>query len=245
VSLETTDGIAMARLRLAAADQLAAFTPRPRAPVGSMLSVQVHESAVNNALERLGLAGRRLSLEELVTLLCQRAGVEPRVPDDLPEDVAVGFASVQPLRVQCRDGLVHVRVALDSLESGRRSWRDLVVGVTYRPKADGAQVFLEREGPVQIGGPGRQGRAEIALRAVFGKIFPKERPLPLVPESFGTDPKLAELDVLQAVSTDGWLAVSLGELPTARTVAQANAPSKATPPAKVATPATRRGTPRR
>lgn len=230
VALESTDGIAMARLRLAAGDQLAAFTPRPRAPLGSMLSVQVHESAVNNALDRLGLAGRTLSLEELVTLLCQRAGVEPSLPDELPEDVTVGFAAVQPLRVQCRDGLVHVRVALETLESGRRSWSDLVVGVTYRPKAEGPQVFLEREGPVQIGGPGRQGRAEIALRAVFGKIFPKERPLSLVPESFTADPELAELDVLQAVSADGWLAVSLGEMPAARAAA----------PAKVAVPASKR-----
>ncbi|MFM7248683.1 MAG: hypothetical protein ACKO5R_02185 [Planctomycetaceae bacterium] len=230
VALESTDGIAMARLRLAAGDQLAAFTPRPRAPLGSMLSVQVHESAVNNALDRLGLAGRTLSLEELVTLLCQRAGVEPSLPDELPEDVTVGFAAVQPLRVQCRDGLVHVRVALETLESGRRTWSDLVVGVTYRPKAEGPQVFLEREGPVQIGGPGRQGRAEIALRAVFGKIFPKERPLPLVPESFTADPELAELDVLQAVSADGWLAVSLGELPAAKPPA----------PAKVAAPTAKR-----
>lgn len=213
VGLETTDGIAMARLRLAAEDQLAAFTPRPRAPVGSMVSVQVHESAVNNALERLGLAGRRLSLEELACLLCERAGVESRSPEDLPEDVTVSFARTQPLRVQYRDGLVHVRVALDAIESGRRDWHDVVASVTYRPKASDPQVFLEREGPVHIGGPGRQGRAEIALRAVFGKMFPKERPVPLVPESIAANPGLADLQVLQAVSTDGWLAISLGESP--------------------------------
>jgi hypothetical protein len=213
VSLETSDGIAMARLRLAAQDQLAAHTPRPRAPNGSMLSVQIHESAINNALERLGLAGRRLPLEELVEVLCERAGVEPRSPEELPEDVVVTFAAEQPLRVQYRDGLVHIRVALDSIESGRRGWHDIVASVTYRPKADDPQLFLEREGPVHIGGPGHQGRAEIALRAVFGKLFPKDRPLPLLPETFVTNPKLAEMKVLQAVSTDGWLAISLGELP--------------------------------
>ncbi len=213
VSLETNGGIAMARLRLAAEDQFAAHTPRPRAPLGSMLSVQVHESAVNNALERLGLAGRRLALEELVELLCDRAGVEPQVPEDLPEDVAVTFAAVQPLRIQYRDGVVQVRVALDAIESGRRSWHDIVASVTYRPKAEGQQLYLEREGPVQLGGPGHQGRAEIALRAVFGKIFPKDRPLPLLPETLVTNPRLTDMKVLQAVSTDGWLAISLGELP--------------------------------
>ena len=211
VALETTDGIAMARLRLAAPDQLAAFTPRPRAPLGSMVSVQVHESAVNNALDRLGVAGRRLALEDLVALLGERIGIEASPPEDLPEDVTVQFAETQPLQVRYRDGLVHVRVALDALESGRRAWHDIVASVTYRPKAQAPQVFLEREGPVHIGGPGRQGRAEIALRAVFGKIFPKERPVALVPESAVADPKMAGLDVLQAVVSDGWLAISIGE----------------------------------
>jgi len=222
VSLETSGGIAMARLRLASEDQFAAHTPRPRAPLGSMLSMQVHESAVNNALDRLGLAGRRLALDALVQLLCERAGVEPHVPEDLPEEVAVTFAAVQPLRVQYRDGVVQVRVALDAVESGRRSWHDIVASVTYRPKSEGRQLYLEREGPVQLGGPGQQGRAEIALRAVFGKIFPKDRPLPLLPEAFVTNPRLADVKVLQAVSADGWLAISLGELPesVARTPAK-------------------------
>jgi hypothetical protein len=226
VSLETQDGIAMARLRLAGDDQLAAHTPRPRAPNGSMLSVQIHESAINNALERLSLAGRQLPLEDLIHLLCERAGVEPHIPDELPEDVVITFAREQPLRVQYRDGLVHIRVALEAIESGRRGWHDIVASVTYRPKADDPQLFLEREGPVHLSGPGHQGRAEIALRAVFGKIFPKERPLPLLPEAFVTNPRLADMKVLQAVSADGWLAISLGELP------ESPPPS----PAKIAAP---------
>ena len=57
-----------------------------------------------------------------------------------------------------------------------------------------------------------------------------EPELALVPESFTADPELAELDVLQAVSADGWLAVSLGEMPAARAEA----------PAKVAAPASKR-----
>jgi hypothetical protein len=128
--------------------------------------------------------------------------------------------------VQYRDGLVHIRVALEAIESGRRGWHDIVASVTYRPKADDPQLFLEREGSVHLSGPGHQGRAEIALRTVFGKIFPKERPLPLLPEAFVTNPRLADMKVLQAVSADGWLAISLGELP------EATPPS----PAKIAAP---------
>lgn len=210
VAMETTATTATLRLRLAADEQLAAHTPRPRAPSDSLFSLQVNESTLNNAFERLGLAGRRLSLEELIGMLYERAGFEPRIPDDLPEGVHVTFARRQPLRIECRDGLVHLRVSLDAIESGRRSWYDIVAQVAYKPATSAPQVFLEREGPVQLSGPGHQGRIEFALRTIFSKIFPKERPIPVLPERIVKNPRLEGLHVLQAVSTDGWLALALG-----------------------------------
>ncbi len=209
VVLSTSADVATARLRLAGPEQLAAHTPRPRAPEDAVLAVQVHESAANNACARLALAGRRLALEELVTTLCERLGIEPRIPDDLPENVTICFATEEPLRVACRDGLIHLTVTLDALESTRRDWFDIVAHVAYRPVAEGMQVRLEREGPVQLSGPGHQGRLEIALRTIFGKIFPKERRIPLLPETFVTNPRLADLRAVQAVATDGWLAIAL------------------------------------
>jgi len=220
VAMETTATTATLRLRLAADEQLAAHTPRPRAPADALLSLQVNESSINNALERLGLAGRRLALEDLVGMLYERAGFEPRIPDDLPDGVHVTFARHQPLRVECRDGLVHMRVTLDAIESGRRSWYDIVAQVAYKPATSAPQVFLEREGPVQLSGPGHQGRIEFALRTIFSKIFPKERPIPVLPERLVKNPRLEGLHVLQAVSTDGWLALALGIREGETTVAQ-------------------------
>jgi hypothetical protein len=211
VALETTADVASFRLRLAADSQLAAHTPRPRAPADALLSVQFHETVANNAFERFGLAGRRLELPELARLVCERVGIETRVPDDLPDGVAVTFAQVAPLRVECRDGLVHVRVALDAIESGRRNWYDLVAQVAYKPVAAGPQVFLEREGPVRIGGPDHEGRMEIALRTIFGKIFAKERPVAILPEHVTANPRLASVRAVQAVATDGWLGIALAE----------------------------------
>jgi hypothetical protein len=111
--------------------------------------------------------------------------------------------------VECRDGLVRLRVTLDALESGRRSWYEIVGGVTYRPVGRGPQVFLEREGPVQLSGPGHQGRMELALRTVFGKVFPKERPFAVLPAKVVDEPRLADVRAVQAVSADGWLAFAL------------------------------------
>jgi hypothetical protein len=220
VKLETTASVASARLRLAGDGQFAAHTPRPRPPEEALLAVQFHESAVNNACERLGIAGRRLRLEEFVMLICERLGVEPRQPDDLPEGVTVTFAAEQPVRIECRDGLMHVRVALDALESGRRNWYDIIAQVAYRPVRSGVQVSLEREGPVQLSGPGHQGRMELALRTVFGKIFVKERPIAILPAKLATHPGLADVQAVQAVCADGWFALALAE----------SAPVAATPP---------------
>jgi hypothetical protein len=209
VAMETTASVATMRLRLAGEAQLAAHTPRPRAPADALLSLQLHESSANNAVERLALAGRRQTLEELITLVCSQIGVEPKIPDELPENVSVTFAKTQPLRVECRDGLVHVQVALDAIESGRRDWYDVVAHVAYRPVCSGPQVYLEREGPVQLRGPAHEGRIELALRTIFGKIFPKERRIPLLPEKVTTNPRLEGVEAVQSVASDGWLALTL------------------------------------
>ena len=209
VAMQTTSSVATMRLRLAGDTQLAAHTPRPRAPADAMLSLQVHESSVNNAVDRLGIAGRRLTLEELIQLVCSQIGVDAQIPDELPEGVSVTFAKTQPIRVECRDGLVHVHVALDAIESGRRDWYDLVVHVAYRPVCAGQQVFLDREGPVQLSGPGHEGRMELALRTIFGKIFPKERRIAVLPDQIAKNEKLTDVEAVQAVSSDGWLALTL------------------------------------
>ncbi len=207
--METSADRATLRLRLAGDTQLAAHTPRPRAPLGALLGVQVHESCFNNAFNRLGMAGSSLPLKDLLLQVQAKLGLDPQLPEDLPEDVRVAFARHEPLRIDCRDGLVHVAVTLDALESGRRNWYDVIARVAYKPVAVGPQVFLEREGPVQIGGSGHRGRLEIGLRTIFGKIFPKERPIPVLPAKITTNPRLADTQAIQAVACDGWFALAL------------------------------------
>jgi hypothetical protein len=219
VVLETSASLATLRLRLAADTQVAAHTPRPRAPADADVSMQLHESAVNNALERLALAGQRFPLADLYGHICERIGIERQVPDDLPDGVEVTFARSEPIRITCVDGLVQVRVALEALESSRRNWYDVIAQVSYRPAVAGPQVFLERDGPIRISGPGHQGRMEIALRTIFGKIFPKERPLPVVPERIVSNPRLEGMRAVQAVSHDGWFALALATREPPATVA--------------------------
>ena len=63
------------RGRLASPDQLASNTARPQARADSLLSIQVHESAMNNFVSQLGLEGRQGPLEEVVADVVKRAGM--------------------------------------------------------------------------------------------------------------------------------------------------------------------------
>ncbi len=209
--METNEEQAILRLRLHADAQLAAHTPRPREPENSLLGIQVHQSTFNNAFNQLGVGGLQLSLEELFVRVQERMGLEPKVPDDLPEGVSVTFEAVDPIRVEFADGLVEIQVAIDALESGRRDWYDVIGRVSYKPVVAGNRILLEREGPIRIGGPGHRGRIEFALRTIFGKIFPKERPLQVLPKKITEHPRLQELVAAQAVSWDGWFAVALAD----------------------------------
>jgi hypothetical protein len=69
---------------------------------------------------------------------------------------------------------------------------------------------------------------EFGLRTIFGKMFPKERPVNLVPEKVLANPRLAGVQAVQAVSADGWLAIALavtaqaGGGPAAKTASRQN-----------------------
>jgi len=223
LALETSAAAASLRLRLAADDQVSGHTPRPRSPPAAVLSLQLHESSFNNAVGRLGVAGRTLPLEGLVAMIRRKLGLEPRRDDDLPEGVTVRFAAAEPVRVTAENGQVRIRVAIDRLESPRRSWEGIVANVAYRPTVTGLQVFLERDGVVQLSGDNQRGRLEIALRAIFSKVFPKERPLAVLPDRVVANPRMEGLSVIEAAVSDGWFAVSLGPAPPVKQAIPATA----------------------
>ena len=100
--------------------------------------------------------------------------------------------------------------------------------VAYRPTVSGMQVTLERDGPVQLSGPGQKGRMEFGLRTIFGKMFPKERPVRLVPETLVANPRFSGVQAVQAVTADGWLAVALA--PVTPPISGKTSPTAVRPP---------------
>jgi len=215
VDMETTTERLIGRYRIAARDHVSAHTPRPQAPGDSMLSVQVHESALNNVLDQLSLAGRRVELRELFQEMTSRFSPQKvAVPEDLPEDVYVTFADEDPVRVDCEDGRVRLTIRLKELSQAgtRNRWSDFTVRGYYGPSADQLDANLQREGIIElISDRGNIGIGDqIKLRGIFARVLSKSRQLHIINKQIAEAKELSDQQVTQFVIHDGWIGVALG-----------------------------------
>jgi hypothetical protein len=213
VDMQTTTERLIARYRLAGREQVAAHTPRPQAPGDSLLSVQVHESAMNNVLEHLELQGRRLELRELYREVTSRfaQGQPSTPPDDLPEEVYVTFAEEDPIRVDCEDGRVALTIRLKELTHGSKNkWTNFMIRAYYAPDSDQLDANLVRDGVIELGGERLRFGDQVALRGIFSRVLSRNRKLELVNKQIAQSPELRDQQVTQFVIHDGWLGVALG-----------------------------------
>ncbi|MBI3462927.1 MAG: hypothetical protein HY000_07675 [Planctomycetes bacterium] len=209
--LETTSERLVTRVRLSSDDQLAAHTPRPRAPGDSLLSVQVHQTALNNCLENLDLNGRTFTLDELHrTVLAKLNRAPESMPEPQHEDVEITFATQDAVRVRCADGKIEVTLAIAKLSTATRDWHNFAMRVYYRPGSTGLAGELVRDGSIYLSGDGLSTRSQIALRGVAAKLFPRNRSLPLAPERIARHPRLKDCVITQFEIQDGWIGVAVG-----------------------------------
>jgi hypothetical protein len=216
VEMETTADRLIARYRLASREEVGAHTPRPQAPSDSMLSVQIHETAMNNVLDQLHLHGRRAELVELYKEMTARFSPTRKieVPEDLPENVFVTFAEEDPIRVDCQDGHVRLTIRLKELvqEGTKNRWTNFTVHAYYAPSADPLDANLYRDGIIELIGDNRPlslGQ-RTALSAIFARVLSRNRKLHVINQQISQAPQLRDQQVTQFVIHDGWIGVALG-----------------------------------
>jgi hypothetical protein len=210
--MKTTEDLLLVRYRLAGNFQLAAHTPRPVAPNDGLLSVQIHESTLNNTLEQLRLEGKRCELEELYCELAkafQRPVVE--IPEDVPEGVTVQFASRNPISLRCEDNRLAVTINIAELKNHRRkTWRNFTVRAYYTPDASQQDANLVRDGYIQLAGRRLGTLDQIALRGIFTKVLSRNRTFNLINKELVQNPRMCDVRVTHFVVRDGWISVTLG-----------------------------------
>ena len=216
--MQTTDERLLARYRVAGDWQLGAFTPRPRALSDSLMSVQLHQSALNNTLEQLISSKEPISIRDLIRDSAARFGkADVGIPDDIPDDVMVQFARTRPITVEIEDG--RLWLTLRVLRLRRDEGIDLtqfIVRVGYRPEMDGMNARLVRDGHLRISGPRMAMRERLPVRAIFNKVFAANREIPLTVPQLTENPATAGLFVSQLELRDGWLAMAISEEGAAR-----------------------------
>lgn len=204
------------RARLAGQHQLAAHTPRPRALSDSLISLQLHESAVNNIVDQLDLDGGTFTVAQLRERIEQKLnwpGLLKADPDN--DDSELTFAERDAVRVRCENGRLVFTLAIEKLQSGSRSWKNFTVGVMYKPLVVGNTVELARDGTISLKADRLSMQSQFVLRGTFSRIFSDDRNLPLLAEQLKSDPRLAGLQITQFIIEDGWLGLAIGPKRTA------------------------------
>ena len=195
----------VARWRLAGQDQLGGHTPRPRVPEGSLASFQIHQSAVNNLLNRLELSDRAYTPAELRQQIADLLdSPELLQSGEARDDVLIWFASPDPIQVTFDEGQLRIRLAVARLEKKPHVWRNFQVRVAYKPETINGGTFLVRDGVITLTGESLSIKDQIALRGIFSKTFSKDRSWPVLPRWFRERPELRDVHLCHFVMDDGW-----------------------------------------
>jgi hypothetical protein len=210
IELTTTEDRLVARLRVAGNQQLGGHTPRPRALSDSLASVQVHESALNNAAVSLGLDGMRRTAPELQAHLRERfPGLAAENRPEARHDTVFEFAYRDAVQFRIDDGRLELLIGLSCLELQGRQMHNVIVHAFYAPVVDGLDAQLMRDGPLGI--EGRLSSADRArLHNVFNTVLSEERRLPIVQLGESASAKLNGLAITQLVLEDGWIGMAIG-----------------------------------
>ena len=210
IDMQTTDTDAALRVRLAGTDQLAANTPRPTVPEGTLLCVQFHQSAVNNVIDRLELNGKETDLEGLFHHLAAAVGKpDADLPEELPEGVTLRFAPREAVRVEFCDDRVTLWIYLSLLDNGQNRWRNVTVRAFYGPSTREGDVGLARDSSIELTGKRLGIGDQVALRAIFTKVLTGNKQINIIGRRLADNPRLPKTQVSQFAITDGWISVAI------------------------------------
>jgi hypothetical protein len=216
VAMVTHEDKLMIAYRIAGQHQLAGFGVRPLAPVESLFQLQLHESAVNNLLENLGLDGRRDNLPALWEEIADSLGMKTAaIPTEVPRDVIIELAPISAMNIRFEQGVLRLQLNLRELRQGNRnSWRNFSIVALYRPAGTGEQASLVRDGHLNVIGRSIRLGDRIVLQGIFNKVFSRARPITVLSDDLLHHPALADTHVNHHVVENGWLSIAIGMTPS-------------------------------
>ena len=202
-------------------DQVGSPVSPPPFPTNYDAVIQLHESALDNALGHL-LAGRTMNEKQMNKLLADAGRPLPATEkkDDDEPPFEIDFAKVRPIVFEARDDALRVGIRGTRFATGRRELKQpLEITAQYTPAMtqDGVAI-LTREGDVRVDFPGRRrltmGQAGLrrTIEEKFANVFPEillDRPLE-VPSEVPLPAMRGRVFRPRLVhAKDGWLTVAI------------------------------------
>ena len=211
--MRTTEDSLLGRFRVAGEWQMAAFTPRPRAAEDSVINFQIHQSAINNTLEKLLPSGETMPIDQVLRNINASFGKENwERPQDLPEGVEVRFATSRPVSMEIEDNLVMLTLRIIQVKRGRAvDLRNVIIKAAYRPEVDGLHAYLVREGHLSITGPNMSMRKRLPARTIFNKVLSTNHSLPITPKGLDERDAFRGLAITQLDLERGWIGLAIGD----------------------------------
>ncbi len=217
IQMRSTEDRMIMRYRLAGRDQLAANTARPAGLDNSLMSMQIHESVINNLINRLELNGNEFTLKSFRDHLGQILGVQPiqgDSHDDEEIEAKIRFAPFDPIRVSFENDRILVEFNLKHLQIGKgKKWENITASAKYKYTIDGLRVTLEQDGEgVMVSGRKFNIRDQIAVRSIFTKIFRNDFAFSVLPPAI-VDKTDTPMQITQFDIIDGWVGISIDDGP--------------------------------
>ncbi|HLJ11420.1 MAG TPA: hypothetical protein VKU82_09530 [Planctomycetaceae bacterium] len=207
--------------RLMAPDELGGSEPNPALYLGRGLTVLVHESVINNAIDRMGFAGQTLTddqvkakIEDTLSRLLDR---DVQLKDEKPatEEEAgpktLVFDKADPIRVQVGDGSLVMTIRAGFKQEGKEDIPTQIVTLPLQFTVDMKNVVIE-PGDVSIAAaePPESAAKQLARAGVIRKkistAFPRREQSRVY--HLTRDNKRVQTAITRIRALDGWLSVS-------------------------------------
>ena len=216
VQLSSSDSQFIMRYRLAGLDQMAANSARPQDSGSSLISFQIHQSAINNAVARLGLNGNKFDSDSLREHLQEVIGLEPKEDklDVSDKKAEFTFSAFDPIRIDFEDERFNVVLNLRGLKVGERgkTWKNVSLTASYRAESDGMQIRLVQDDNLtQIKGRKLRVGDKAAISTVMKVLFKKEYTFNTLPKKMYDKLKGDQLYISQLITSNGWISVSMDD----------------------------------
>ena len=192
---------------------LSSNTTAPATLPGTFADMKIHESLPNMLLGKLELEGKQGTVRDFKEMLAVKFQQPALADPEENDDVELMFASHNPVVVRFVDGRAELTISIAALRLLGKTHRNIQVIVRYKPAYDSeGRLVLERDNYISLINVVNV-REQFVMRAAFGKIFPANRPFPLVPKIFESDPQYDYLTTGHCRLEKGWFALALVEKP--------------------------------